>query len=227
VSMSGDNDSIFPPPASAGEYGIVAVSEIVTWEMLADAYRHGIFPWPGGEDDLIPWCFPPRRGVIMTDEFHIPASLKRELKKFPFSLKIDHDFNAVITACAQMPRPGQDGTWITSQMIVAYNEFFRRGFAHSFEAYLPDGTLAGGLYGISVGRIFCGESMFHRVSGASKFALVEMAEVLAAMGVKVIDTQMVTNLTAAFGAHEISGAEYLKLLAEFGGTPLDFSAYRG
>ena len=218
--------SIFPPVESADENGIVAVSEVICREMLADAYLHGIFPWPFGENSLIPWMFPPRRGVIMTDEFHIPSSLRRELKRFPFILKIDHDFEAVITACAEVSRPGQEGTWITSQLIEAYCEFHRCGFAHSFEAYLPDGTLAGGLYGVSIGRIFCGESMFFRFSGASKFAMVKMAEILSEMGVKVIDTQMVTNITASFGAREISGSEYLTLLKKYGGMPLDFSAPR-
>lgn len=216
-------ETAFPPPQSADENGIVAVSESVSCPMLADAYLHGMFPWPVGENSLIPWFFPPQRGVIMTDGFHIPSSLKREMKKFPFILKIDHDFKAVITACAAAARPDQEGTWITAQMIEAYCEFHRWGFAHSFEAYLPDGTLAGGLYGVSIGRIFCGESMFYRVSGASKFAIVKMAEILASMGVKVIDTQMVTNATAAFGAREISGMEYLALLQKYGGMPLDFS----
>jgi leucyl/phenylalanyl-tRNA--protein transferase len=112
-------------------------------------------------------------------------------------------------------------------MIKAYCEFHRLNYAHSFEAYDENGVLAGGLYGISVGKIFCGESMFFRVSGASKFAFVKMAEKLGSMGVKIIDTQMVTNATAAFGAHEIPAAEYLKLLRIYGGKPLDFSALRG
>ena len=137
------------------------------------------------------------------------------VKKYPFILKIDHDFPAVITACARVERPGQDGTWITGEVIRAYCEFHRKGFAHSFEAYLPDGTLAGGLYGILVGRIFCGESMFYHVSGASKFAFVKMAEILFAHGVEVIDTQMVTDATAAFGAKEIPGKDYLELLKKY------------
>ena len=212
--------SIFPPVSKADENGVVAVSRKINSAMLADAYMHGIFPWPFGEGQLIPWMFPPQRGVIMRNGFKIRKSLQRELKKYPFILKIDHDFPAVIIACAEVDRAGQSGTWITGEVIRAYCDFHRAGFAHSFEAYLPDGTLAGGLYGISVGRIFCGESMFFHASGASKFAFVKMAEFLFEKGVEVIDTQMVTDATSAFGAHEIPGEDYLELLQKYGGSPL-------
>ena len=197
--MAVPEKSIFPPVEEADENGIVAISDHISSGMLADAYAHGIFPWPFGEGEVIPWMFPPMRGVILREEFHIRKSLARELKKYPFILKIDHDFPAVIT----------------DEVIRAYCEFHRQGFAHSFEAYLPDGTLAGGLYGILAGRIFCGESMFYRISGASKFAFVKMAEILFAHGVEVIDTQMVTEATAAFGAKEISGSDYLSLLKKY------------
>ncbi len=213
--MAVPEKSIFPPVEEADENGIVAISDHISSGMLADAYAHGIFPWPFGEGEVIPWMFPPKRGVILREEFHIRKSLARELKKYPFILKIDHDFPAVITACARVKRAGQDGTWITDEVIRAYCEFHRQGFAHSFEAYLPDGTLAGGLYGILAGRIFCGESMFYRISGASKFAFVKMAEILFAHGVEVIDTQMVTEATAAFGAKEIPGSDYLLLLKKY------------
>ena len=219
--------SMFPPPENADANGVVAISRQITCAMLADAYTHGIFPWPFAENEVVPWMCPPARGIIEVDKFHIPKSLIREMKKFPFILKVDHDFNAVINACARVSRPEQEGTWITSQVIAAYNEFHRAGFAHSFETYTPDGVLAGGLYGVSVGKIFCGESMFYHISGASKFAFVKMAEMLDTMGVKIIDTQMVTGATAAFGAHEIPAEEYLKLLGRYGGGPLDFSVLRG
>ena len=212
--------SIFPPPEKADPDGIVGFSRQINCRMLADAYYNGIFPWPFAEDELIPWVCPHRRGVIMMNEFHVPKSLQREMKKFPFSLKINHDFNAVITNCATSSRPEQQGTWITSQLIRVYNEFHRLGYAHSFESYMPDGTLAGGLYGISTGRIFCGESMFFKISGASKFAFVKMVEILKSHNVELIDTQMVTNATASFGAKEIPSAEYLKLLHVFRGAPL-------
>ena len=163
------------------------------------------------------------RGVLFCDDLHIPKSFQRELKKNRFTFKVDTAFEEVITNCARAERPGQDDTWITSEMIKVYCEFHRLHYAHSFEAYDENGVLAGGLYGISVGKIFCGESMFFRVSGASKFAFVKMVEFLKSRGVVLIDTQMVTNATAAFGARLISRDEYLLLLEQYGGDPLDFT----
>ena len=219
--------SIFPPPDQADENGIVAVSREIHPEMLTDSYSHGIFPWPFGEEyDFIPWCAPLKRGIIPLEEFHVPASFLREMKKLDFSLRVDSDFPAVIKACAAAARPEQEGTWITSQIIDAYCLFHKMGYAHSFETYDSSGNLIGGLYGISVGRIFCGESMFYKVSGASKFAFVKMVEVLKTLGVVLIDTQMVTNATAAFGAREIPSAQYIRLLKKYGGKPLDFSAWK-
>ncbi|MBR1951964.1 MAG: leucyl/phenylalanyl-tRNA--protein transferase [Lentisphaeria bacterium] len=220
------DESIFPPPDMADENGIVAVSREIHPGMLIDAYSHGIFPWPFGDEyDFIPWCAPLERGVIPIEEFHIPSSFLRKMKKLDFSLRVDHDFPAVIKACAAAERPEQEGTWITAQIIDAYCRFHKMGYAHSFETYDSSGNLVGGLYGISVGRIFCGESMFYKVSGASKFAFVKMAEILKTLGVVLIDTQMVTNATASFGAREIPSAEYICLLKKYGGKPLNFSDF--
>ena len=219
-----NKESIFPSPAEADENGIVAFSLDISPEMLIDAYSHGIFPWPFGEEyDAIPWVAPIERGVIPLEEFHIPKSFLREMKKLDFTFRINHNFAAVIKACAAAERPDQTGTWITSKIIDTYCEFHRMGYAHSFETYDPNGNLAGALYGISVGKIFCGESMFYNISGASKFAFVKCAEVLRAHGVKLIDTQVVTSLTKAFGAREIPSAEYISLLKKYGGGPLKFS----
>lgn len=216
-------DSLFPDPESADADGIVALSRGLNCAMLADAYKHGIFPWPLGEDvPYIPWASPAERGVLFCDQLHIPKSFKRELKHTPFSFKVDCAFDEVIANCARSSRPGQEDTWITGEMIKNYCEFHKMGYAHSFETYDADGVLAGGLYGVSVGRIFCGESMFYRISGASKFAFVKMVEFLSARGVKLIDTQMVTNATAAFGAKLVSRRDYLALLQIYGGEPLDF-----
>ena len=220
IEISGYRSSIFPPVDSADENGIVAFSRTLNCRMLADAYFHGIFPWPWDENSPIPWMFPPERGVLMPEDFHIPKSLARELKKSDFYLTVDQDFEAVITACAQTPRPGQDATWITPEIIKVYSEFHRLGFAHSFECRTPTGELAGGLYGISIGRIFCGESMFYRLPGASKFALVKAMEIFRQLQIKVIDTQMVTTITALFGAKLIPGSEYLALLNKYRGEPI-------
>ena len=218
---------IFPDPESADADGIVGWSEHLDCRMLAEAYRRGIFPWPLGNGvPLIPWASPAERGILFCDQLHIRHSLKREMKKFTFDFRVDTDFEAVITACAAMKRPDQEETWITGEMIRTYVEFHRLGYAHSFETYDENGQLAGGLYGISVGRIFCGESMFYRVSGASKFAFVKMVEFLREKGVVLIDTQMVTNATASFGAKLIPRSEYLQLLSVYGGEPLDFGSER-
>jgi leucyl/phenylalanyl-tRNA--protein transferase len=213
--MDNQLKSIFPPPESADEYGVVAYSKGINCAMLADAYRNAIFPWPFGEDEeYIPWTAPLMRGVLMLDEFHIPKSFKRELKKLPFTCRIDTDFKAVISACASVVRKEGAGTWITGEMIDAYCEFHKLGFAHSFETYDDSGRLVGGLYGVESGRVFCGESMFHYVSGASKFAFVAMVEFLKANGFVLVDTQMVTPVTAMFGAKEMPSAEYLKLFRQ-------------
>lgn len=219
--MRYSDESMFPPPESCDEYGIVAVSTALNCEMLVDAYSHGIFPWPFGDGEkYIPWCSPLERGIIMLEEFHIPHGVKRDMKKWNFTFDIDRNFPQVIKECAAAARPGEDGTWITQQIIEAYCKFHRLGYAHSFEAYNASGELAGGLYGISIGRIFCGESMFYKESGASKFAFVKMAEFLKSRGAAVIDTQVVTNATSAFGAHEIPQSQYIELLKQYGGTPL-------
>lgn len=220
-----NDESIFPPALSAdndADDGLVGYSQGLDWRMLADAYRHGIFPWPWDDSGLIPWAAPRRRGVLKLSEVHLAERLRRDLKKMTFTFAVDRDFSGVIRGCAAAERPGQEGTWITPEIIAAYEEFHRRGYAHSFEARTAAGELAGGLYGVSVGRIFCGESMFYRVSGASKFAFVRMTEYLRRLGVVWLDTQMVTGATAYFGAREIPSAEYLEILREYGGEPLVF-----
>ena len=219
--MRYQDKSIFPIPTDTDDDGIVAFSTAINCEMLIDAYSHGIFPWPFGEgEDYIPWCSPVERGVLMIEDFHIPHGTRRDMKKWNFNFAVDRNFKEVITSCAEAQRPDQDGTWITPAIIETYIEFHRLGYAHSFETYDENNNLVGGLYGISVGRIFCGESMFHHVSGASKFAFINMVEFLKSKGAAVIDTQMVTNATGAFGAKEILREKYLELLKKYGGAPL-------
>ena len=212
-----EKHSIFPDPRSAAD-DAVAISRSLNCEMLRDAYANGIFPWPFEEESVL-WASPRQRGILMLDEFHCPKSFQRELKKLPFIFRIDTAFDAVIRHCAAAERPEGEGTWITRQIIEAYCQLHRMKMAHSFEAFLPDGTLAGGLYGVPVGRIFCGESMFYKVSGASKFAFVKLAEVLKEHGFVMMDTQMVTNLTASFGAREVPCSEYFSLLDRYGAAP--------
>ncbi len=208
------------------EDGIVAISADLNTEMLRDAYRNGIFPWPCEEKSVL-WSCPDRRGILPVEELHIPRSVKRDLKKYheAFELRIDTAFEDVIRSCAAADRPGQDGTWITRKLIAAYMQFHREGFVHSFEAW-QKGRLCGGLYGVSLGRIFCGESMFFHVSGASKFAFLGMMDVLRRCGVELIDTQMVTPMTESFGAYEVTAEDYLERLAMLRGEPLTAAALR-
>ena len=210
--------SIFPPPETSDSDGFLCFSRDLDCEMLVDAYFHGIFPWPFEEHSVL-WASPKTRGIIPIDAFHIPKTVLRELKKNKFTVMADTRFDDVIEACANAERPDGAGTWITHKLIRAYKEFHRLGYAHSFEAINANGELAGGLYGVVIGKIFCGESMFYRVSGASKFALVQLAAFLKERGAALIDTQMVTNLTGAFGAREIPSARYMELLARYGGGP--------
>lgn len=212
---------LFPPVSEAEEDGILCISDVISVPLLMNAYWHGIFPWPWDES-CFPWAAPPVRGVIPLDEFHIPKSFLREMKKLPFELRIDTAFREVVQCCAQQERPGQDGTWITSLMLEAYCDFHAAGWAHSFEVWNREsGRLAGGLYGVSLGGIFCGESMFYHESGASKFALVKLAQTLKKCGASMIDTQQVTNATAPFGAREIPRAQYMKLLRKLRSLPLN------
>jgi len=217
--------SMFPSAETAGEDGVLGYSRELNVLMLTDAYRHGIFPWPYEEETVI-WASPAMRGILPVEKLHIPVSLRRAMKKqYPerFELRVNTAFPQVIRACADTPRPGQEGTWITEKIIPEYIEFHRLGFAHSFETFdRATGELAGGLYGISIGRIFCGESMFHNMTGASKFAFLGMVSVLKGLGVTLIDTQMVTPMTESFGAYEIPRAEYLRMLEELHGDPLVF-----
>ena len=203
--------SIFPPPQRSDRDGILCFSKDLDCKMLIDAYYHGIFPWPYEEHSVL-WAAPKMRGIIPIEQFHIPKSLQRELKKNVFKVTADTRFDDVIEACATAERPEGPGTWITSKLLRAYKEFHRMGFAHSFEAFNADGELVGGLYGVVIGKVFCGESMFFRESGASKTAFCKAVDAMKAVGIVLIDTQVVTNLTALFGAYEIPQREYQNLL---------------
>ncbi len=212
-------ESFFPPPETADEDGILGFTDTLNTEMLVDAYSHGIFPWPYEEATVL-WVSPPKRSVLFFDRLHVSTRLKRFFRHYPFTLKISERFDDVLEACASVPRRGQDGTWITQKIKRAYKEFHRLGFAHSFEAYGEDGSLAGGMYGISLGGIFCGESMFHFQTGGSKFALLAAVATLKNCGVSLLDTQVLNPLLERFGAQEIDRSEFLKILNGRIGRPL-------
>lgn len=205
------SDSIFTPPAPDDEYGFAGWSSDLDCAMLEDAYFHGVFPWPE-EEKIVLWFSPPQRGVVRIADYRVPHGTRRELKKKKWQLKIDSSFDQVIDECAAAYRPGQGGTWITPKMRRAYKEFHRMGRAHSFETFNENGDLIGGLYGVHVGGVFCGESMFFKESCASKFALSGMFDFLKKTGIELVDTQMVTPTLAQFGAGEITRAEYWQML---------------
>lgn len=194
--------------------------------MLREAYWHGIFPWPDDDENRkIPWVFPLRRGLIPLSEFHIPRTVLRLMKKNLYEVRIDTAFEQVIRSCAC--RNNGEPTWITSMVVKAYLEFHQAQWAHSFEVWNREsGSLAGGLYGVSVGGVFAGESMFYRESGTSKIALAALGCTLLECGVQILDTQMVTPVTSLFGADYYRGSDYLKCLAAFRGEPLSSDTLR-
>jgi leucyl/phenylalanyl-tRNA--protein transferase len=207
----GEEESFrFPAPETASEEGIVAFDGNLSPGMLLSAYRQGLFPW-FCEGEPILWWSPDPRFVVFPEEVHASSSMKKIMRQGRFSFSLDLAFDEVITACAQTKRPGQPGTWITGGMREAYCRMHELGYAHSAEAW-AEGKLAGGLYGISLGRIFFGESMFSRVSNASKAAFLFLADILKSRGFGLIDSQVHTQHVASLGGRNIPRSEYLKYL---------------
>lgn len=182
------------------------MDEPLTPELLVHAYKQGFFPM-GEEDGSIAWYWPDPRTIIPLVEFHVPRRLAQTVRRKRFEIAIDRDFEGVMRGCAD-----REETWITEPIVAAYTVLHRRGLAHSIEAY-KDGKLAGGIYGVSVGGAFMGESMFSHVTDASKVCLVHLVERLRARGYTLFDVQFLTSHLKRFGAVEISRAEYLRRLA--------------
>jgi len=180
--------------------------------VLLSAYEQGFFPWYS-DDDPLWWWSPDPRFVIKTDQLHVSESMRKVLKKKQFEIRYDTNFEAVIRACSKAFRSGQNGTWIVEDMINAYCKLHELGHAHSAEAYL-DGRLVGGLYGVCVGLLFCGESMFADVPNASKAAFLTLSANLKQAGVALIDSQVHTNHLESLGAAHIPRAHYLSCLTE-------------
>ncbi len=201
----------FPDPRSASVDGIVAFGGSLSTPNLVRAYRRGIFPWPIDEH-LLPWCCPEERAILEFKELYIPRRLARLKRQMPFSFTIDQAFAEVIVACAKVKRKGESGTWITTQMMRAYCELHKQGYAHSVEAWEGD-TLVGGLYGVDAGGAFSGESMFCYRSNASKLALLYLIEHLRKRGLDWIDIQMITPHMKALGAKSIDRSEFLQKLS--------------
>lgn len=201
----------FPPPERAEPDGLLAIGGDLRPDRLLEAYRRGIFPW---FDETLPilWHSPPRRMVLLAQELHVPRRLARRARQAPFRLTLDRDFPAVIRGCAETPRPGQRGTWITPDMQRAYAELHALGYAHSAEAWEGE-RLVGGLYGVSLGGCFFAESMFTRRPDASKLALVALVEQLRRWSIELIDCQVHTGHMARFGAREWPRARFLAALS--------------
>jgi leucyl/phenylalanyl-tRNA--protein transferase len=217
-------DKGFPPLEYATEEGLLAVGGDVTCGRLVLAYRNGIFPWYD-EPGLPLWWAPPVRCLLRPEEAHVPRSLRRAVNARRFSVTLDTAFPEVIANCAAMPREGQDGTWIVPEMVDAYTDLHRAGLAHSVEAW-RNGALAGGLYGVSLGGAFFGESMFHLVPDASKVAFVWLARLLQARGFTLIDCQQVTDNLVRFGAYPATREYFMAALGEALAQPDRTGAWR-
>jgi len=211
----------FPPADQASASGIVAVGGRLTPRWLLYAYQHGIFPWPHPQlDDPMLWWSPDPRAIIEFDRFHIPRRLRSTCRGGKFELTCDRDFAGVLHGCATSAGR-EHATWLTPRMKRAYLRLHQLGHAHSVEAW-HQGTLAGGTYGVAIGGFFAAESMFYRVSDASKVALVALVGHLRSRGYQLLDIQQLTPHTARFGASEIPRAEYLRRLAQAIQLPVSF-----
>jgi leucyl/phenylalanyl-tRNA--protein transferase len=223
----------FPPveEAMTEPNGLLAAGADLSTERLLDAYRRGIFPW-FGEDDPLLWWSPDPRMVLMRGELRVSRSLRRVLRSGRFRVTLDTAFPGVMAGCAE-PRADDAGTWITPEMTEAYVRLAALGFAHSVEAWSGD-QLAGGLYGVAIGRMFYGESMFSRQTDASKVALATLVGQLDRWGFEMIDCQMATAHLASLGAREIPRAEFLDRVRRLTAQPpvpspwaLDGDLYNG
>lgn len=216
----------FPDPSQAlkDPNGLLALGGDLSPTRLGHAYRRGIFPWFSVGDPIL-WWSPDPRTILRPDRIHVSRSLRKRLRQGRLTVTFDHDFGAVIRACAQ-PRDDQGGTWLVPPMIAAYEALHRDGVAHSVEVWL-DGELVGGLYGVAIGRAFFGESMFSRVADASKVALVHLCRRLDDWGFGLVDCQMRTDHLVSMGAVEIPRAEFQTALARLcqePGRDFDWSA---
>jgi len=207
----------FPSPHSADAEGLVAVGGDLSVPRLLLAYRSGIFPWTV---DPVTWWSPEPRAIFELDGFHVSRSLARVIRQGTFRPTVDRAFRHVMEGCAA-PAPGRRSTWISPEFIEAYTELHRQGYAHSLECW-QGRQLVGGIYGVALGAFFAGESMFHRVSNASKFALFHLIGHLRQKGFVLFDIQMLTPITAQLGGVTIPRVDYLRRLAQAVEKPVSF-----
>ncbi|MEO1011004.1 MAG: leucyl/phenylalanyl-tRNA--protein transferase [Bacteroidota bacterium] len=200
----------FPPLENANAEGLLAVGGDLSSERLLLAYHKGIFPW-FNEDSLILWWSPDPRMILFPDEIRISKSMRKVIRDNRFRITKNTCFQEVLYYCANVKRVGQEGTWITRDMKAAYYELHKKGYAHSYEVW-EDEVLVGGLYGIDLGHVFCGESMFSIADNASKFAFIHLARELKAKEYTLIDCQQHTKHLESLGAREIPRSEFIRLL---------------
>lgn len=203
-----DDDLSFPNPALAEEDGLLAIGGDLSLQRLLLAYSNGIFPW-FSEGEPILWYSPHQRCVIYPDKIKISKSMRKIIKDEVFKITIDKAFAEVIKNCASTPREGQDGTWITNEMQEAYINLHKHGVAHSVEVWLKE-KLVGGLYGLKINRVFCGESMFSHVSNASKAALIFLSKT----NIDLIDCQLPNEHLMSLGAEMVAREVYMNILKE-------------
>ena len=201
---------LLPPVSWASPDGVVAVGGQADPETLKTAYSRGIFPWPHEGLPLL-WFCPHPRFVLTPEEAHVSRSLRKEMRRGAFEVRADTAFGEVIRACAARPRPGQNGTWITGEMIAGYTALHEEGLAHSIEAW-QDGRLVGGVYGVSLGAVFFGESMYANVPNASKVAFATLVANLVRWRFAMVDCQTYTDHLASFGAREWPRPRFLAAL---------------
>ena len=206
VPLLSPTDS-FPDPSKANRDGLVAITRTLLPDQLLEAYRKGVFPWT---ENPVTWWSPDPRGILPLDQLHVPRRLEKTIRSRTFTFTINQCFEEVVRGCAQ-PAEGREESWIGPGFLNAYGDLHRMGYAVSYEAW-KDGVLAGGLYGVKIGRFFAGESMFHQVRDGSSASLVFAANNLRSEGCQLFDLQMVTPHTAKFGAVEIRRSEYLEKL---------------
>ncbi len=207
-----DHQLVFPDTGLAEPDGLLAIGGDLSPDRLLLAYRNGIFPWYEGEAIL--WWFPDPRFVLFPGELAVSKSMKQLLRKNTFEFTINRDFDGVIRNCKTIARDGQDGTWITDAMQQAFTRLHGMGYAQSAETWL-NGELVGGLYGIRLGSVFFGESMFSRVSNASKFAFIKYIVHLRMEGLRLVDCQVYTDHLASLGARMIDGKDFSELLRQY------------
>jgi len=215
----------FPSAKEASDEGLVAYGGDLHPNRILKAYREGIFPWYSPEDPIL-WWSPDPRLILFPEDFKISKSFRRVLRNRGFEVKFDHAFEEVISYCAEVPRAGQEGTWLTPEMKEAYIELHHMGYAHSIETYF-EGKLVGGLYGIAQGKVFFGESMFSLISDASKVSLAALSSLCVERSYDFIDCQVETPHLVKWGAKLIDRDDFLDLLEVAINKETDFGSWRG